>query len=308
MRRLVSLLLGFIVAPVAWSAAPTDFEFTRIDPPAEPNAIPLYSGVAPGSESHRQKETWDRIMGERIVRNVTKPTLTPFLPDPSKATGAAVIVAPGGAFLMLSIDNEGWPVAQRLAEQGIAAFVLKYRLDPTPDDEREFKNVAGQRFGAAAKAGADKVPPIHQPLAVDDAVTALRLVRSRAKEWRIDPQRVGMLGFSAGAMTTLQVALRDDAASLPNFVGLIYGPMTPVKANANTPPAFIAIAADDPLFATSGFGIIESWRAAKRPVELHYYEKGDHGFGMRQQHLTSDLWLTQFHAWLQARGLLRKGS
>jgi hypothetical protein len=90
MRSLVTLILGIALAPVAWPAQPTDFQFTRIDSPAEPNAIPLYSGVAPGSESHKQTEIWDRIMGERIVRNVTKPTITPFLSDPSKATGAAV--------------------------------------------------------------------------------------------------------------------------------------------------------------------------------------------------------------------------
>jgi acetyl esterase/lipase len=301
-----SLLIGMLLAPLAWSAQPTAFKFTPIEAPAEPNAIPLYSGAAPGSEGHTQHEQWSAIMGERVARNVTRPTITPFLPEPSKATGAAVIVAPGGAYLMLSMDNEGWPVARALAEQGIAAFVLKYRLDPTPAGEEAFQAVAAERFGAVAKAGADKVAPIRQPLAVADALTALKLVRARASEWRIDSGRVGLLGFSAGAMTALEASLRPDSAALPNFVGLIYGPMTAVDAKATVPPAFIAIAADDPLFGNSGFGIVESWKKVSRPIELHYYERGDHGFGMRKTNGTSDLWLSQFVAWMRARSLLNR--
>jgi len=299
-------LLIVLLAPVLVIAAqPTDFTFTPMDTPAEPDAIALYDGVAPGSEGQKQREQWDRIMGERVARNVTRPTLTPFLPEPSRSTGAAVIVAPGGAYLMLSMDNEGVLVARWLADHGIAAFVLKYRLDATPVDEKEFQAAAAQRFGAAAKAGADKVAPLKQPLAVADAVAALKLVRSRAGDWKIDPHRVGLLGFSAGAMTVLDAALGTDATALPDFVGSIYGPMTPVNVTSSAPPLFLAIAADDPLFGNSGFGIVESWKKAHRPVELHYYEEGDHGFGMRQQHQTSDLWPVQFQAWLQARGMLR---
>ena len=277
--------------------------FIPITAPAEPEALALYQGIAPGSEGATQVELWGTIMDERVVRNVTRPTLTPVLPAPDKATGAAVIVAPGGAYFMLSMDNEGYPVARALAEHGIAAFVLKYRLDPTPVDEQQFETLAAARFGAAAKAGADKIAPIKQPLAVKDAVTALALVRSRAAAWHIDPRRVGLLGFSAGAMTVLEATLQSEAPR-PDFTGMIYGPMTPVSARAPLPPVFLALAADDPLFGNSGFGIINSWQQAGAPVELHYYEKGGHGFGSHHQGTTSDQWLEQFVQWLRARGEL----
>lgn len=311
--RRCGLVAGMVAALLSATASaepapsfPSDVRAEPIDAPAEPGAIALYPGVAPGSGDARQQEQWNRIFGERVVRNVTRPTLTPFLPDPAKATGAAVIVAPGGAFMMLAMDNEGWPVARWLADHGIAAFVLKYRLDPTPADPEGFLRVAGERFAAGAKAGADKVPPLQQPLATADGQQALRLVRARAKQWGVDPGRVGMLGFSAGAMATLAVTLADRPDARPDFVGLIYGPMNSVTVPAGAPPLFTALAADDPLFGGSGFGLVEAWRAAKRPVELHYYQSGDHGFGMRRKDGTSALWIDQFHAWLAARGLLTR--
>src|SRR5262249_55584659 len=144
-----------------------------------------------------------------------------------------------------------------------------------------------------------RVPPISQPLAIKDGQAAVALVRSRAKEWHIDPNRVGMVGFSAGAMTALQVTLADNPH--PDFVGLIYGPMTPVTLPAKAPPVFFATGSDDPLFGNSGLGIVESWKKAGAPVELHVYEKGGHGFGMRHQNTTSDLWFDQFAAWLRSR-------
>ena len=311
-RSLAAAIAAVSCAVMAGAASPTpplpQFPpMKRITSPAEPGAIPLYASTAPGSEGATQVEVWDEIMGERVVRNVTRPTLTPFLPTPAQANGAAVIVAPGGAYYMLSMDNEGYPVARALAERGIAAFVLKYRLDPTPADEREFEALAAARFGAAARAGADKVAPIRQPLAVKDAVAALAYVRAHAAEWHVDPQRVGMVGFSAGAMTALEATLQSDAPR-PNFTALIYGPMTSVTAPAPLPPLFVALAADDPLFGRSGFGIVDSWKNAGAPVELHYYEKGGHGFGLHHQGTTSDLWLEQFASWLSSRGLLRTGA
>ena len=314
--RLATLAVVVVAATCTLAAAPLVAEepaaapqltkfppSKRIATPVEPGAIALYPGVAPGSEGAQQVEVWDSIMGDRVVRNVTRPMLTPFLPDPAKATGAAVIVAPGGAFMMLSIDMEGYAVARALAERGIAAIVLKYRLDATPPDEKAFESAAGARFAAAARAGADKVAPIEQPLAIKDAVAALAYVRSHAAAWHIDAHRVGIVGFSAGAMTALQATLQH-AAPRPDFTGIIYGPMTPISAPAPLPPLFLALAADDPLFGNSGFGIVESWKKAGAPVELHLYDKGGHGFGMRHQGTSSDYWLEQFVQWLQARGLL----
>jgi len=305
--RLLAALL--VAAGIATAASPSPPQlpkfppFKRIAVPAEPDAVRLYAGIAPGSEGATQVELWDEIMGDRVARNVTRPTLTPVLPAADKATGAAVIIAPGGAYYMLAMDLEGYAVARALADRGIAAFVLKYRLDPTPPDEAQFQAQADARFGAAAKAGADKVAPIQQPLAIDDAVAAVAFVRAHAKQWRVDSQRVGLVGFSAGAMTALGATLQSKQPR-PAFTGLIYGPMNPVSAPAPLPPLFLALAADDPLFGNSGLGIVESWKQAGAAVELHLYEKGGHGFGMRRQGTTSDHWLEEFVLWLQDRGLL----
>lgn len=294
---------AFLAAP-ALAQAPEDFVFKPLSTPAQTDAVPLYAGTPPGSEGARQVEQWDDLFGMRFARNVTRPTITPFLPPPGKATGAAVIVAPGGAYLMLSMDSEGYLVARWLADHGIAAFVLKYRVDESPADTAAFKAMGDARFGAAAKAGADKAPPIRQPLAVADAQQALRLVRARAGEWGVDPSRVGMIGFSAGAMTVLEATLQARPGEAPAFVAPIYGPMTAVDVPAAAPPLFTALAANDPLFGRSGFGLVEAWQKAGKPVELHFYETGDHGFGMRRVGGTSDLWIDEFYAWMTARGLL----
>jgi hypothetical protein len=113
-----------------------------------------------------------------------------------------------------------------------------------------------------------------------------------------------MLGFSAGAMTTMQVVLADDADAHPDFIGYIYGPMNAVTLPASAPAMFAALAADDPLFGKGGFGVIETWRSAGKPVELHYFEHGGHGFGSRRKGSTSDLWINEFYAWLKDRGEL----
>ena len=222
----------------------------QIEAPAEPNAIPLYPGVAPGSEKADQVERWETFPGPnaRVVRNVTRPTLTPFLPPAGKGTGAAMIVAPGGAFMMLSIDYEGYDVARWLADHGIAAFVLKYRLRKTSPDPQAFlmelaalmKGVGNRTPGAAAEA------PRTTAEAMADGQAAVALVRSRAREWGIDPSRVGFVGFSAGAMTALSVALSPDASRRPDFVAPIYGPMSHQTVPPDAPPLFAAIAADDP--------------------------------------------------------------
>lgn len=298
----LGVLLLAATSSAAQPAAPPDMTLKGVAAPAEPPSIPLYPN-GPGSAG---SERWARIMGDLVVRNVTRPTLTPFLPDPAKATGAAVIVAPGGGFMMLAMDIEGWPAARWLADHGVAAFVLKYRLTPTPPEEADFMKSAGARLGAALTSPDHRPPPAPptNPDAVADGLAAVRLVRAHAAEWGIDPHRVGMIGFSAGAMTTLQVALTTDVASRPDFAASIYGPMAAVSPPADAPPLFVALAADDPLFGGSGFGVVESWQAARRPVELHYYEKGSHGFGMKTLHDTSDLWTQEYLAWLAARGLL----
>src|SRR5579863_6211523 len=134
-KKLLFVLAGLATPAIgqpAPMALPPAFTFTRIATPQEPGAIPLYSAALAPSAAGTPEEVWDRMgNGQRVARNITRPTITAFLPDPSVATGAAVIVAPGGGFKMLAMDNEGWPVAKWFADHGVAAFVLKYRLNPT---------------------------------------------------------------------------------------------------------------------------------------------------------------------------------
>lgn len=269
--------------------------------PAEPDAIPLYGADTPGSAS---SEIWSRAGGEDyVVRNVTRPTLTPVLPDPAKATGAAVIVAPGGAFMLLAMDHEGWGVARALAARGIAAFVLKYRLLPTPRDEA----AAAPYMMHTMMAGL--TDPTRQPTLTNDAAgadgrAALKLVRAQATRWGVDPARVGMIGFSAGAMTALQTVLTSTPADEPAFFGYIYGPQPRVAVPANAPPLFDAIALDDPLFPSQGFPIAQGWLAARRPVEIHGYQQGSHGFGLGVPGTTTTLVMDEFVAWLATNGIL----
>jgi len=268
--------------------------------PAEPNAIPLLKTPAKG----RYPELWEPQGGDnRSIRNVSNPTLTPFLPDPAKATGAAVIVAPGGGFYMLSIDSEGYKAARWLADHGVAAFVLKYRTLETPPDRNAAMAAMGQRMKAALQNPAARLET--PPEALADARAAVRLVRVRADEWGVDPTRVGFLGFSAGAIAALSLALSDEATARPNFIAPIYPPMNARTVPADAPPMFLAIALDDPLFAKGKpLDLIDSWRGAGRPVEAHLYERGGHGFGMISRQAAPSLWPEAFYAWMQDRGLL----
>jgi len=303
-RYLPAAILGLALTCATAMAQPPGMTMTPMEPPIElKGALPLYKGVAPGSENDKQKEKWARVGEDYVARNVTSPTLTAFLPSKDKATGAAVIVAPGGGFQVLAMKNEGIDVARYLSDHGVAAFVLKYRIRATPESDQEMQAEMSKMMGGSRPPG-DRPRPATPPLALDDAQQALRMVRSRAAEWSVDPKRVGMIGFSAGAMTTLATALRNDPAARADFIGVIYGPLGSVEVPQPTPPLFAAIAADDPLIGTGDFGLIKSWRDAKAPVEFHLYEHGGHGFGMRRRSTTSDLWADQFYAWMKARGLL----
>jgi len=281
---------------------------TRKTPVAVPAAPPEASGEIPlylESDTTAPPEQWLRIGNDYSVRNVTRPTLTPFLPAAGCATGAAMIVAPGGGFMMLAMDLEGWSVARALADRGIAAFVLKYRLNTTPEDHKTFEAYRGARVAEMLRlAGAGRMAELKEPRATEDALAALRLVRSNAKSWGVDPSRVGMIGFSAGAISTIEAAITSNPADRPAFIASIYPPMLALAAPADAPPMFAAIAIDDPLFGNQGFGLVESWHRANRPVELHAYERGGHGFGLGRAGTTSMLLLDELMAWLRSRGML----
>jgi acetyl esterase/lipase len=273
-----------------------DDKMTPMAIPAQPSAIPLKTGPLPGATV---KESWHSQYGSSFARNVTEATLTPFLPEPAKATGAAVIVAPGGGFRTLSMQNEGWDVARALADRGIAAFVLKYRLNQTPASLEEFSRPAPPRPRASFSERMATLGP-----QIADARAAFALVRARSGEWKVDPKRIGMVGFSAGAMLTMATTLSGGDAK-PAFIGDIYGPLEAVTVPAEAPPLFAALAADDPLFAGRGLGLIESWAAAKRPVEFHLYGQGGHGFGMYPKETTSTGWFDAFYKWIVMNGFTK---
>jgi acetyl esterase/lipase len=294
----VSASVLLLVSPVFAQEPPK----TPIEAPAEPGAIPLNTG---GVEGQTAKESWYKQWGDPFVRNVSRATLTPFLPDPAKANGAAVIVAPGGGFRILSMGNEGWEVAKALNERGVAAFVLKYRLMPTAPEWTEFDKanpLTAPRPGAAA-GSPPPPPPVTLPL--EDATAAFKLVRARAREWNIDPDRVGMIGFSAGAGTTMAATLQSTE-NKPAFIAPIYGAQRAVEVPADAPPMFVALAADDPLFGNNEYGLITAWKKAGRPVEFHLYQNGGHGFGLGNPPKSSIGWFPQFMIWLETNGFLKQ--
>ncbi len=295
----VSTLLLFAAALPTFAMAQND-QMKPIAIPSQPDAIVLGTGKLPGATAD---EAWHSQYGSVFARNVSVATLTPFLPEKGKATGAAVIVAPGGGFRTLSMENEGWDVAKALAKRGVAAFVLKYRLNPTPADLAAFAAPPPRTAPAPGAPRPAQDPAVTLAPQIADAVAAFRLVRSRAGEWGVDPAKVGMVGFSAGAMLTMATELYTKDAS-PAFLGNVYGPLASVTVSADAPPLFVALAADDPLFGNGGFGLIEDWKKAKRPVEFHLYEQGGHGFGMYPKTTTSTGWFDAFAAWLKMRGFI----
>jgi acetyl esterase/lipase len=301
-----SAIALFALASAQPALAQND-KMTPIPIPAQPSAIALKTGALPDAKA---KESWHSQYGSMFARNVTEATLTPFLPEPAKATGAAVIVAPGGGFRVLSMQNEGWDVAKALAARGIAAFVLKYRLNQTPASMEEFDQSSRARSSGPPRPRTSfNVDTMVTTLApqLADARAAFALVRARASEWKVDPKRIGMVGFSAGAMLTMVTTLGGVDAK-PAFIGDIYGPLDPVTVPADAPPLFAALAVDDPLFAGRGTGLIDSWVAAKRPVEFHLYGQGGHGFGMYPKETTSTGWFDAFYKWIVMNGFTKSAT
>jgi acetyl esterase/lipase len=276
------------------------------------------SGVAPGSE----KWTWHEqtmivpggVRPNHMVRNVAMPTVTMFKPDASRANSTTLIVAPGGAFRFLTIDSEGYDVARSLTAVGVTVFVLKYRLAHSPTNDAEMPVYMRAVFKTLTPPGsAEETPPVDGPetkearaWAEEDGRQAIRFVREHAQEFGIDPNRIGIMGFSAGGGVTMAAVMQHDDKSRPDFAAGIYPAYrtaTPVPADA--PPLFIAAANDDMLVAPiSGARLYEAWHAAGKPAELHIFSKGRHGFGMKKQNLPSDFWMELFKNWLADLGYL----
>lgn len=254
--------------------------------------VNIWPGVAPGSESWTQTEkTAENTPMGRVIFNVVTPTLTLYLPDKSKATGTGIIVAPGGSCVALAIDHEGTGVARWLQQKGIAALLLKYRIP-----EKKGEGIpAGINFDEYCKYG------------IADGIQAMKIVRQHAAEWGIASDRIGFMGFSAGAMVTSGVLLQQDAAARPSFAAPIYGgpfgvmPLIP----PNLPPVFMAWAQDDGLVREPIVKFYDALVAAGNKPEAHIYRSGEHGFGLKKQGTTSDHWLEEFYWWLESLGLTK---
>jgi acetyl esterase/lipase len=307
-RKLSQMFFLFFSILLAASTLAQDGTIYPLATPAEPKAIKLGTG---GVNNQPAAETWFRQWGDPMARNITTATLTPFFPKPGKANGAAVIVAPGGGFRWLSMGNEGWDVAEALAAQGVTAFVLKYRLYPTPVSLDEFSDWMKNRAFAPPPKSSDSSQTVTPPRPpqldlsnqLEDAEAAYTMIVQRASEWGVDTSRIGMIGFSAGAGLTMHCTLHSKIMKLA-FIGPIYGGMGPVEVPKDAPPMFNVIATDDFLFRGQ-FGVIDSWYKAGIPVEFHLYQNGGHGFGLGNPNRTSNRWFDAFMHWLDVNGFLK---
>ncbi len=248
-----------------------------------------------------------------MLRNVSEPTLSVYRPE--KPNGVGVIVCPGGGWRILAWEHEGTDVAHWLTALGYTAFLLKYRVRGTPaaqaDFDAEMVKLMSQidlkrRDRTAFRAMGEVVPyetiRAAREAAADDGREAIAIVRKRAKEWDLDPSKIGMIGFSAGAFLVADVAVDPRAAPLA-FVAPIYGGETlgrPVPEDA--PPLFSVIAQDDILLYRVVEKLYSDWTDAGRSAELHIYRRGSHGFGMVKQGAPSDRWINLFHDWLADQG------
>jgi len=268
---------------------------------AQGDSVPLWEKGAPGSEAFANKPevmTPARPGDSRRVSSIHNPSLLVYLPPKEKATGAAMIVAPGGAHQFLSIDTEGINVAEWLNTIGVAAFVLKYRL--------------------AREAGSPYQVEVH-PFA--DAQRAIRMIRARATEWGVDTNRVGIMGFSAGGEVALMASTRFDAgnaaaadpierqSSRPDFQALIYPGIQPEKftVTAETPPTFLLAADNDKGPSTAIPTLYLALKKAGVRAEVHIYNSGGHGFGLRQPdprpNVIYSTWALRLQDWMADVGM-----
>jgi endo-1,4-beta-xylanase len=281
----------FLAIAMLFTTAPVFAQLPKNLPPA----IPLWPKGAPGSESRMAEP--EVIEGANVC-NVHNPTITPYVPDADKSIGTAVIICPGGGHSKLCLGHEGYALAEWFRERGIAAFVLKYRL--------------------AREKGSTYTVQDH---AMADTRRAIRLVRSRAEEWHIKPDRIGILGFSAGGELAAYAAMNSDSgnkdaadsierqSSRPDFQALIYpGGTGKFTVEPGMPPVFLAAGYQDRADISEGLASLYlKYKAAKIPAELHLFANAGHGFGYRPDAKPSPAarWPERFTEWLSDNGLLK---
>jgi acetyl esterase/lipase len=301
MRLRIAFILAFTLA-LSWSIGSIAAEPFKV--------VSLWSEIAPGEkagadqEEDTTKTSDDLVGGRRLIRlgKVSKPTISIYRPPADKDTGAAVLVCPGGGYHILAMDLEGSEVCEWLNSIGVTGILLKYRVP--------------KREGLEKHA-----------IALQDAQRAMGLVRMNAKSWGIDSQRIGVLGFSAGAhlsaalscnyqeRTYAKVDESDALSCRPDFTILIYpayltvaeqgdklAPELPITTN--TPPAFIVMAQDDPIRVENALFYSAALHKAKVPFELHVYPSGGHGYGLRSSKDKVTTWPDRVTDWMGSRGLL----
>ena len=268
---------------------------------AEPAVVYLWPGGAPGSEGKSGDEKVQvQPAGDHVISNVHKPSVTVYLPSKETATGVGIVIAPGGGHSTLWVDHEGYNIAKWLSEHGIAGFVLKYRLAREPGSTYTVEGTS-----------------------LSDTQRAIRLVKSRAAEWGVDPDRVGVIGFSAGGELAALVATHIDAgkpdapdpinriSSGVAFFGLMY-PAIPkdMPLSKDMPPAFLVCGENDRQNISQGLPeLYIAMKKAGAQAELHVYTKVGHGFGVRATTKGPVAqWPQRFYDWMDARGLLKRAS
>jgi acetyl esterase/lipase len=267
--------------------------------------LPLPTPAGAASENYPEKEYFSKAWNTEIVANVTKPSLLVFKPSTEVKNGTAVVICPGGGFMALSIASEGTEVAQFLAAKGVTVFVLKYRLAKSGDDAgREFNDLVQNRPKLEATLKKQT------PLSFADGMEAMTYVHRHAAEWGVSPDRIGIMGFSAGGAVTTSVAFHYTLESRPAFIAPIYEGGYPLKnavVPADAPPIFVAAATDDNLgLAPESVALYQLWTSAHKSAELHMFARGGHGFGIRKHNIPTDDWPNLFAAWLQLQGFLSK--
>jgi dienelactone hydrolase len=310
---------------------------------AQETVIKIWDGPAPGSEKWTQKETSIEYLSpfwnekNVAVFNVVEPTLTVFLPAPDKATGTAVIVCPGGGFTALSWDTEGPNVARKLAETGITAFVLKYRIAYSGGTREEVNLICQSTYGGQQRTPEvtelmKKNTEISQSISADieqrdtstlkmskevlrsigsiikmaanDGRRAIEYVRENADKWNINPNKIGIMGFSAGGMLTLEVAFNHTEQSRPDFIGVIYGSMGFEGIPKDPMPMFMASSQNEAVGGAAE--LYASWCNAKIPAEIHSFTASRHGFGYRDNGDSVNIWIELFFNFLKKTGMLNK--
>jgi acetyl esterase/lipase len=269
--------------------------------------FPIWPGLPPGSVDTKGQEGQDTSEwggNDPLIYNVTQPVLTFFPADPSIANGTSVIICPGGAFCYLHTKTEGSDVAEYLNKKGVSAFVLKYRLVHS-----ETSHPVKERYARAKDAaGATKLFAQIVPLAIADGRQALVYVRQHAAEFHIDPDKTGIIGFSAGGTLACADAFNYTPDNRPAFVAPIYAyipPSLPIIVQKDAPPLFVAAATDDEAhLVPTTIDLYNKWLNAGHSAEIHVYAKGGHGFGMNPQNLPTDTWIDRFGDWLQQQGFL----